>query len=261
MDTPILEIKGLTKSFGGVIAIDEVDFHVHDREIVAIIGPNGAGKTTLFNMITGILAPSSGQIFFRGKNIIRKKPFYIAAAGITRTFQNLQIFENMNVIENVMTGTHCRFRTGILKSGLRFPLVKKEEKQAFDIAMDCLEKVGISHLANEETKFLPYGNLRLVEIARAAASNPKLILLDEPMAGLNPQESRELVEVIRKMRQVGMTFLFVEHDMETVMNISDRIIVLDYGKKIAEGTPSEVYRNKKVISAYLGEEAEELTSC
>lgn len=251
---PILEIKGLTKSFGGVLAINNVDFHVSEKEIVAIIGPNGAGKTTLFNMITGVILPSSGYVTFYRRKITRMKPFLIAAEGITRTFQNLQIFENMNVVENVMTGTHIRFRTGILHAGFRLPHVKREESQAFEIAMECLDMVGIRHLAYEETKSLPYGNLRLVEIARAAAANPKMILLDEPMAGLNPEESRQLVEVIRRMRSDGMTFLFIEHDMETVMNISDRIIVLDYGEKIAEGTPEEIYMNKRVISAYLGEE-------
>ncbi|MBD8004941.1 ABC transporter ATP-binding protein [Bacillus norwichensis] len=257
MSNPLLEVNGLTKSFGGVVAVDEVDFHLHPGEIVAVIGPNGAGKTTLFNMITGVLPPTSGKVYFNKEEITGKQPFQIAEAGITRTFQNLQVFENMSVIENVMTGVHCRLKTGFLTSGFRLPLVRREEKQASEIAMQYLDKVGISDLADEDSKVLPYGNQRLLEIARAAASSPKLILLDEPMAGLNPQESAQLVQVIKQMRAEGMSFLFVEHDMETVMGISDRIVVIDYGKKIAEGTPAEIYENEKVIAAYLGTDDEE----
>ncbi|OCA82789.1 ABC transporter ATP-binding protein [Pseudobacillus wudalianchiensis] len=257
MSKRLLEVKGLTKAFGGVVAVSEVDFHLNQGEIVAVIGPNGAGKTTLFNMITGVLPPTSGQVFFDGKELTGKQPYQIAEAGITRTFQNLQVFENMSVIENVMTGVHCRLKTGFLQAGLRLMGVKKEEQQAFDIAMSCLEKVGIADLAFEPAEVLPYGNQRLLEIARASASSPQLILLDEPMAGLNPQESRQLVDIIKKKREEGMSFLFVEHDMETVMGISDRIVVIDYGKKIAEGTPAEIYENEKVIAAYLGTEDEE----
>ncbi|MGC8230352.1 ABC transporter ATP-binding protein [Pseudobacillus badius] len=257
MSKALLEVKGLTKAFGGVIAVSEVDFHLNEGEIVAVIGPNGAGKTTLFNMITGVLPPTSGQVFFDGKEVTGNQPYQIAKAGITRTFQNLQVFENMSVIENVMTGVHCRLKTGFLQAGLRLMGVKREEQQAFDVAMSCLEKVGIADLAFEAAEVLPYGNQRLLEIARASASSPKLILLDEPMAGLNPQESRQLVDIIKKKREEGMSFLFVEHDMETVMGISDRIVVIDYGKKIAEGTPAEIYENEKVIAAYLGTEEEE----
>ncbi|MFS0645188.1 ABC transporter ATP-binding protein [Siminovitchia sp. 179-K 8D1 HS] len=257
MSNALLEVKGLTKSFGGVVAVSNVDFHLNPGEIMAVIGPNGAGKTTLFNMITGVLPPTSGKVYFNKEEITGKQPFQIAKAGITRTFQNLQVFENMTVVENVMTGVHCRLKTGFVTSGFRLPLVKREEKQAYDIAMHYLEKMGIADLAHEDAKVLPYGNQRLLEIARAAASSPKLILLDEPMAGLNPQESAQLVQVIRKMRAEGMSFLFVEHDMETVMGISDRIVVIDYGKKIAEGTPAEIYENEKVIAAYLGTDDEE----
>lgn len=257
MSNALLEVKGLTKSFGGVVAVSDVDFHLDPGEIVAVIGPNGAGKTTLFNMITGVLPPTSGKVFFNNEEITGKQPFQIAKAGITRTFQNLQVFGNMTVIENVMTGVHCRLKTGFLTSGFRLPLVKREEKQAHDMAMQYLEKVGIADLAHEDSKVLPYGNQRLLEIARAAASSPRLILLDEPMAGLNPQESAQLVNVIRQMRKEGLSFLFVEHDMETVMGISDRIVVIDYGKKIAEGTPAEIYENEKVIAAYLGTDDEE----
>ncbi|GIN91956.1 ABC transporter ATP-binding protein [Siminovitchia terrae] len=257
MSNPLLEVNGLTKSFGGVVAVDKVDFHLNPGEIVAVIGPNGAGKTTLFNMITGVLPPTSGKVYFNEKEITGKQPYQIAKEGITRTFQNLQVFENMTVIENVMTGVHCRLKTGFLTSGFRLPLVRREEKQASEIAMHYLDKVGIADLAHEDSKVLPYGNQRLLEIARAAASSPKLILLDEPMAGLNPQESAQLVQVIKQMRGEGMSFLFVEHDMETVMGISDRIVVIDYGKKIAEGTPAEIYENEKVIAAYLGTDDEE----
>ncbi len=257
MSNPLLEVNGLTKSFGGVVAVDKVDFHLNPGEIVAVIGPNGAGKTTLFNMITGVLLPTSGKVYFNEEEITGKQPYQIAKAGITRTFQNLQVFENMTVIENVMTGVHCRLKTGFLTSGFRLPLVRREEKQASEIAMHYLDKVGIAGLAHADSKVLPYGNQRLLEIARAAASSPKLILLDEPMAGLNPQESAQLVQVIKQMRTEGMSFLFVEHDMETVMGISDRIVVIDYGKKIAEGTPAEIYENEKVIAAYLGTDDEE----
>jgi branched-chain amino acid transport system ATP-binding protein len=252
MGAPLLEVQGLTKSFGGVTAVNNVSFHLDKGEIVAVIGPNGAGKTTLFNMITGVIPPTSGKVLFNEEELTGKEPYQIAFAGITRTFQNLQVFENMSVIENVMTGVHCRLKTGIIHAGFRLPRVRKEEKEAFETAMQYLRKVGIADLAYEDAKTLPYGNQRLLEIARAAASSPKLILLDEPMAGLNPKESAQLVQVIRQMREEGMSFLFVEHDMETVMEISDRIVVIDYGKKIAEGTPAEIYENEAVIAAYLG---------
>jgi branched-chain amino acid transport system ATP-binding protein len=250
----ILQVYQLSKSFGGVHAVQDVSFHVHDREIVAVIGPNGAGKTTLFNVITGILRPTSGSIVFKGVSTIGKKPFQLAQLGMTRTFQNLQVFGNMTVIENVMVGLHTRLKTGIFSAGVRLPRVSKEEKQALEQAFACLQQVGIEHLAFEKADVLPYGMQRLVEIARAAASNPSLILLDEPMAGLNPHESKKLVEVLLEMRSNGMTFLFVEHDMETVMSIADRIVVLDYGKKIAEGSPEEISQHPDVIKAYLGEE-------
>lgn len=251
---PLLEVSGITKSFGGVIAVKEVSFHVYPRQITSVIGPNGAGKTTLFNIITSILAPTSGKVIFQGTDITGKKPSDIARMGVTRTFQNLQIFKNMTVVENVMVGAHTRLKAGLLRSALRFPSVIREEKEALRLSLDFLEQVGLLEQAYEPAGNLPYGNQRLLEIARAASSSAKLILLDEPMAGLNPQESRKLVSVIQTMREKGITFLFVEHDMETVMSIADHIVVLDFGEKIAEGTPQEVSNNPVVIAAYLGDE-------
>lgn len=251
---PLLTVTSVTKQFGGVTAVQDVSFEAYPGEIVAVIGPNGAGKTTLFNMITGVLPPTSGSVYFLGSEILGKRPSEIALLGITRTFQNLQVFRNMSVVENVMTGAHVRMKTGFLGAALRFPSVQKEEELTLQSALQRLEEVGLLEQAHESAGTLPYGSQRLLEIARAAASEPKLILLDEPMAGLNPQESRELVQIIFNMRKKGMTFLFVEHDMETVMSIADKIVVLDFGEKIAEGTPQEIYNNPRVIAAYLGDE-------
>ncbi|MDQ0218676.1 ABC transporter ATP-binding protein [Peribacillus cavernae] len=253
----ILKVDNLTKQFGGVIAVNEVSFDVKKGEIFAVIGPNGAGKTTLFNMITGVLPSTSGQVVFENHKLTGKKPYQIAKIGVTRTFQNLEVFSNMTVIENVMTGAHLTMKTNLFTAGLRLPMVVKEERKTMEKAMECLERVGIAHLAYKMSPTLPYGSQRLLEIARAAASNPKLILLDEPMAGLNSEESRQLIEVILKMREDGLTFVFVEHDMETVMSMSDRIVVMDNGVKIGEGTPEEVYQNPKIVAAYLGDEEED----
>ncbi|MFT9848100.1 ABC transporter ATP-binding protein [Aneurinibacillus sp. REN35] len=257
--TPLLSVRGLTKSFGGVTAVHDVSFDIFPGEIVAVIGPNGAGKTTLFNMVTAVLPATSGSACFDGVEVLGKEPFEIATLGITRTFQNLQIFGNMSVVENVMTGMHTRGRCGLLGAGFRLRSVALEEKRMLEKAFGYLDMVGMLPKAYESAAMQPYGNQRLIEIARAAAAEPKLILLDEPMAGLNPEESRELVNVILQMRKAGMTFLFVEHDMETVMTTADRIVVLDYGGKIAEGTPEEIYNDPRVIAAYLGDE--EVLSC
>ncbi|ASS98289.1 MULTISPECIES: ABC transporter ATP-binding protein [Geobacillus] len=255
MSAMLLEVERLSKSFGGVQAVQDVSFGVAKGEMVAVIGPNGAGKTTLFNMISGVIPPTGGSVRFQGGVINGKKPHELAMLGMTRTFQNLQLFSDMTVLENVMVGFHTRLTGGIFSAGFRLPLARREEKQAQEQAFSCLEQIGLAHLAWERAGTLPYGTQRLVEIARAAVSRPSLILLDEPMAGLNPQESKQLVDVLLAMREQGFTFLFVEHDMETVMAIADRIVVLDYGKKIAEGAPEEIARHPDVIKAYLGEEA------
>jgi branched-chain amino acid transport system ATP-binding protein len=253
-EKPLLSVSHLTKQFGGVMAVHDVSFAIYPRQIVSVIGPNGAGKTTLFNMITAVIPPTSGSVHFMDREVTRMRPCDIAKLGMTRTFQNLQVFRNMSVVENVMTGAHVKLKTGLFRSALRLPSVKKEENATLQKSIDLLNEIGLYEQAYENAATLPYGSQRLLEIARAAASDPKIILLDEPMAGLNPQESKELVQNILAMRNAGMTFLFVEHDMETVMSIADHIVVLDFGERIAEGTPQEIYQNPKVIAAYLGDE-------
>lgn len=250
---PLLEVINLTKRFGGVTAANNVSFKIYPSEIVALIGPNGAGKTTLFNMITSIIPNDEGEIKFKGEKIIGRKTNYIARKGITRTFQNLQIFNEMTVVENVMVGYHSKTTSGFLACGFNLPIARKDNQIAFKKAMETLELVGLKERVNDLAVNLPYGLQRLVEIARAIVMDPVLVLLDEPMAGLNHQESEELCRVILRLREQGFSFLFIEHDMEMVMSIADRIIVLENGNKIAEGTASEIQRNPKVIAAYLGE--------
>lgn len=254
MANPLLEIHRLTKQFGGVIAVNDVSFDVNPGEIVALIGPNGAGKTTLFNMISSVITPTSGEIRFKGERIDGKKTHELSKKGISRTFQNLQIFNHMTALENVMLGAHIKLKTNLLSAGLRLPVVRKEDELSVKLAQDALELVGLKSYAEDIAGTLPFGLQKLLEIARAIVSEPFLILLDEPMAGLNDGESHKLALFLVELKQKGYSILFVEHDMATVMKIADRIVVIDFGKKISEGTPETISKDPKVIAAYLGEE-------
>ncbi|MFS0644123.1 ABC transporter ATP-binding protein [Siminovitchia sp. 179-K 8D1 HS] len=251
----LLEVKQLTKRFGGVTAVDNVDFHVNDGEIVAVIGPNGAGKTTLFNMISCFIQPTEGEVFYKGQKLTGKKINELASLGISRTFQNLQIFKSLTVLENVMMGTHVKLKTNVISAGFRLPVVRHDEELSYKLAMDTLKMVGLDHLAYETASQLSYGLQKQLEFARAIIYNPDLIMLDEPMAGLNDNETNKMAGFIKDLKSKGHSFLFVEHKMATVMELADRIVVIDFGKKIAEGTPDEIQSNEKVISAYLGQEA------
>lgn len=248
----VLEAKGITKRFGGLTAVSEVDFNVQNGEIVSIIGPNGAGKTTVFNMITGVYKVDHGEIFFQGKPIHNKEPGQIVRTGIARTFQNIRLFPNMRVIENVLVGNHINIHYGFKDILLRGKLFKNEERTAAQKAIEVLESVGLGKEIHNYAKNLPYGLQRRLEIARAIATGAKLLILDEPAAGMNPQESNDLMSFICQLRDRDYTILLIEHDMLVVMGISDRIYVLDHGRKIAEGKPEEVANNEMVVEAYLG---------
>jgi ABC-type branched-subunit amino acid transport system ATPase component len=257
----LLDIIGLEKSFGGLAAVGGVSFSLAPGRIKSVIGPNGAGKTTLFNLLSGVLAPDRGRIVFGGREIAGLPPHAIAGLGMSRTFQITQVFKEMTAAENVMTGGHLRGRTGFISAACRFPRVRREEREASARALDLLREVGLDGKAASTGGSLPLGQQRLLEIARALASSPRLILLDEPGSGLSRRERQELIKLIFRIRDSGVTVLLVEHDMNLVMDISDEVAVLDYGRKIAEGPPRQIRNDPAVIAAYLGEEAGEEGPC
>lgn len=252
MTKKLLEIKDINVKFGGVTALNNVNLHVNEGEIAALIGPNGAGKTTVFNIVTGYYTPTSGDVVLDGESISGLRPYKIARKGLGRTFQNIRLFGDMTAAENVATAADSLNKSGLVGALFGAPRSRRDEKDSMEKAQELLRFIGLDHRAEQMAKNLPYGDQRRLEIARALALNPKVLLLDEPAAGFNPQEKVELGELIRKIRDRGFAVLLIEHDMSLVMKISDRISVLDFGQKIAEGVPSEIQNSQRVIDAYLG---------